>query len=114
MEDYVALCLKGSSETSLASQKRSLKHPPLPNLAGFCRYLKTDIDTIVKVGMDYPAEYGRIMAILEDEALNSDSSATIVSAYMKKRLNYEKLSEESSASPSTTVTFEHDIFSDGE
>lgn len=114
MEDYVALCFVPSSEPSASSQKRSLKHPPLPNLAGFCRYLKTDVDTLVKVGKKHPTEYGRIMAILEDEALNSDTSATLITSYMKKRLNYEKLSEDSSPSPSTTVTFEHDIFSDGE
>ena len=114
MEDYVSLCLAQANESSGSMQKRSLKHPPLPNLAGFCRYLKTDVDTVVKVGKAHPSEFGRIMAILEDEALNSDASATIISSYMKKRLNYERSTEESLAPQSTTVTFEHDIFSDGE
>ena len=114
MEDYVSLCFTHSEEIPVSSQKRSAKHPPLPNLAGFCRYLKTDVDTLVKVGKDYPAEYGMLMAILEDEALNSDASSTLITAYMKRRLNYEKLSPDVSLPTSPTVTFEHDIFSDGE
>ena len=51
------------------------------------------------------------LAILEDEALNSALSPTLVSAYLKKRLGYD--GTEKRASSQLEISFEHDVFEDG-
>lgn len=60
----------------------------------------------------HPTEFGRLRATLEDEALNAAMSPTVIAAYLKKRLGYDK--EPSDADSALTIQFEHDIFSDGE
>ena len=63
---------------------------------------------------EYPEQYGRILAVLEDEALNSSLSATLVSAYLKKRLHYDTGTAKASYEGQLQISFEHDIMEDGE
>ena len=61
-----------------------------------------------------PEVWGRICALLEDEALNSDLSPTLLSAYLKRRLGYGEKSEHIDADcGQMTLVFEHDIAEDG-
>ena len=88
-----------------------------PNLAGFCRFLGVGVDTYEGEMAAYPEAAGVIRAVLEDEALNSDMAATLLSAYLKKRLGYDVPSEPRHAAADTgelKIVFEHDIYADGE
>ena len=111
LEQYVISCntesLKDNSKTSSKSKQG------FPNLAGFCRFIKVSTSELESFGRENPEVYGRILAVLEDEALNSKLSPTILSAYMKKRLNYDRSSPIES-NTQLEIKFEHDIFEDGE
>ena len=95
-------------------KKQEIQKGSFPNLAGFCRYLNVGTDELEHVAEDYPSQYGRILAVLEDEALNSGLSPTLISAYMKKRLRYDLSTQRSSRDEQLHISFEHDIFEDGE
>lgn len=87
-----------------------------PNLAGFCRYCclgKSELELFADV---YPREYELMCSVFEDEALNSDISATLIGAYLKNHFGYgEKNSDRAKVeSGEYKLIFEHDIISDGE
>ena len=87
-----------------------------PNLAGFCRGLGVGVDVFRREMEAYPEVMDALLAVLEDEALNWEWSATIVSAYLKKRLGYGERGEETRSvceSAETRLVFEHDVFEDG-
>jgi len=87
-----------------------------PNLAGFCRYLGLGVETLEEIFRDRSEEYGVLCAVFEDEALNSELSATLISAYLKQRLGYGEKQETKKAScelPEVKLVFDHDIFEDG-
>ena len=88
-----------------------------PNLAGFCRWMGCGMDSVERLRLSDPAAADYLIAVMEDEALNSPVlSPTVVSAYLKHRLAY---GEKSPAGTSTTdcgemrLVFEHDIAEDG-
>ena len=62
----------------------------------------------------YPAAFDKLIAVFEDEAFNSDVSPTLLSAYLKKRLGYEKKEGSEIYEGEMKVVFEHDIMEDGE
>ena len=113
LEEYIffckAPCIESSSE---ATQKKATSKGRFPNIAGFCRFMKVDIGELEGLRRDFPKEYGKILSVFEDEALNSDLSSALLSSYMKKRLLYESAPKNESGG--IKVCFEHDIFSDGE
>ena len=55
-----------------------------------------------------------LYAILEDEALNSGLPPAVLSAYLKKRLGYDKELSDTLSDEHMTIRFEHNIFDDGE
>ena len=125
LEDYILSCAASTqneasnisiSEWNSTSNKKTKvnKQKQFPNLAGFCRYLKTSTEEFEKLSESYPYTYSRILTVLEDEALNSGISTTVISAYLKKRLGYDTGSKRSSAQSQMQISFEHDIFEDGE
>ncbi len=85
-----------------------------PNVAGFCRYCGVGIGELETLAEEFPREIDRLCTYLEDEALNSDIAAAIITPYMKRRLGYgeEKKGEKKELAP--TVVFKHDIMKDGE
>ena len=85
-----------------------------PNIAGFCRFNRTSVEELEELSGKYPMEIAQIYAIFEDEALNSGLPPAVLSAYLKKRLGYEKESRAKDASGQMSIRFEHDIFNDGE
>ena len=117
LKGYLIYCNEQSSDTenSIKSSKSKSSFAPLfPNLAGFCRYLKSSILEFEEASRDYPDECARILTVLEDEALNSDRSTNLISAYLKKRIGYETPSKASASDTQLQIRFEHDIFKDGE
>ena len=111
-EEYVSACYGNKADNGSNSKKAP---PTLPNLAGFCRYVGIGIDELERQLSDFPQEKERLFAVLEDEALNSSASPTVVSAYLKKRLGYEKEAHSVCDTPAQLkIQFEHDIFKDGE
>ena len=89
-----------------------------PNLAGFCRWMGCGIEAIDQLRLTHPGEADYLVAVMEDEALNSPVlSPTVVGAYLKRRLAYgEKQAGTSSSADCGEVrlVFEHDIAEDGE
>ncbi len=105
--EYIRYC----STQSEGAKKRGR----FANLAGFCRFLGVGVDTFEREMAEHPEAYGAICAMLEDEALNSDLSATLVSAYLKTRLGYGGKSEprHTAEDGQIQLIFEHDIYEDG-
>lgn len=106
--EYIAAC--AAERTGTKGRTR------FPNLAGFCRSLGVGVETFEREMEAYPEEYGAVCAMLEDEALNWEWSATLVSAYLKKRLGYADKGEEPRSvcdAAETRLVFEHDVFEDG-
>jgi hypothetical protein len=116
VDDYLTSCsavANGSKdETSFRHMAKHRSH--FPNLAGLCRYVGVGMSELTVFSKEYPDEYDKLLAILEDEALNSDLSPTILSAYLKKRLSYVKDTEFAENAKEVRFCFEHDIFADGE
>ena len=115
LEEYVALChppakpdeSRPRTRTSASSGDR------FPNLAGFCRFLGCSTEEWLAMERDHPIPFGRLRAVLEDEALNATLSPTVIGAYLKRRLGYDNPTD-SRAGEHLTVRFEHDIWEDGE
>jgi hypothetical protein len=110
LDGYIVFC---SADQNVERKKQSSKNS-FPNLAGFCRYLGIGITDLNELSDTHPKEYERIMTVLEDEALNSGLSATLLSAYLKKRLGYDTPSGSVKGSSQLEICFEHDIMEDGE
>ena len=118
--DYLNFCDPSEENTSEAnkptgnSKAQKSKKTSFPNLAGFCRYIGIGIDEFFRLSASYPEHSGRILTVLEDEALNSGVSASLLSAYLKKRLGYGSTESPQSPEQQLCISFEHDIFEDGE
>ena len=112
LEQYVKLCYE-QSEATPSDQKRAKPQRRLPNLAGFCRHLAIGTEDFRRIADEFPDEIAPLFAILEDEALNSTLPPAVLSAYLKRRLGYEREEDEPSAEP-LQICFEHDILGDGE
>ena len=87
---------------------------PFPNLAGFCRWLGWGGSEMELLKKSSPELYDRICTVLEDEALNSDLSASVLTAYLKQRIWRLDVAEKSTVeSDQLRLVFEHDILEDG-
>jgi hypothetical protein len=115
LEEYIALCHPVQETEEAKSRSRVSSNPSgrFPNLAGFCRFIGCSTEEWLAFEQEYPVPFGRLRAVLEDEALNASLSPTVIGAYLKKRLGYDKESD-ARGGESLTVRFEHDIWEDGE
>ena len=100
-----------------ADLKEKKKSGRFPNVAGFCRNIGIGGSEYARLSKKYPEEFEKLACILEDEALNSEISPTLLGAYLKRRLGYD----DSARSQKNDVDvgqlkliFEHDILADGE
>jgi len=115
LEEYIFFCKSTDvSDPQGTSAKKSSSKRRFPNIAGFCRFMKTGVGELEELAASFPKEYERILSVFEDEALNSDLSSALLSSYMKKRLFYEKAASESKGDGEIKICFEHDIFDDGQ
>lgn len=73
------------------------------------------VSHIKSIESKWPEIYNALLAIFEDEALNSDKNATILNAYIKERLNFGEKKEGGATLPvgDVRLVFEHDIEEDG-
>ncbi|MBQ7384079.1 MAG: hypothetical protein IJV72_04735 [Clostridia bacterium] len=114
-EEYVLSCGESASDESQSEKKREKKKKKrFPNVAGFCRYFRVGEAEYACLCAKYPTEFDRLGALFEDEALNSEVSPTILSAYLKKRLGYEKSGGSEVCDGQLKIVFDHDIMEDGE
>ena len=113
LENYIQSCRSAADEDEI-SQKSSRKRSggKFPNIAGLCRYYSIGIDDLEAIAKKHPTEIDRLYAALEDEALNSGLPPAILSAYLKKRLGYDK-DNFSDGGGELSIKFEHDIYEDG-
>ena len=111
-EDYIKECKVQSAEQRAQGYKGYEK---FPNLAGFARRLNVGVSTLKKIESKWPQQYGLLLALFEDEALNSDKSATILNAYMKEHFGFGEKKEGDAVLPvgDVRVLFEHDLSEDG-
>jgi len=86
----------------------------LPTLAGFCSSLGCGLQAAAELEQEYPLEFDYLCAVLEDEALNSGRSSTIVNAYLKERLGYGDKSDSGAEGEPLQLVFAHDILEDGQ
>ena len=117
VREYLAYCQRESVDDRerVADKKASRKNKNrFPNVAGFCRYFHIGSNEYDILAAKYPDQFDRLVAIFEDEAFNSDVSPTLLSAYLKKRLGYEKNNVGEIYDGELKVVFEHDILEDGE
>lgn len=113
LNEYILACRSDTSPQSCdGGKKKESEKTVFPNLAGFCRFLGIGTSELKSLIQNYPDVYGRILTVLEDEALNSKLSPTLVSAYLKTRLGYDA-SRPQETSSQLEIKFEHDIFEDG-
>lgn len=99
-EEYISAC-KSESER-------------FPNIAGFARSLSVGVSTLSKIRRRWPEQYYALLALFEDEALNSKLSATVFNAYFKERLNIgENDGGGALKVGEIRAVFEHDMSEDG-
>ena len=115
LKSYLNRYLESCKPPADADPKRAVGK--FPNLAGFCRWLGCGVSEADTLRLSHPQAADWLNAVMEDEALNSNApiSATLLSAYLKRRLGYsEKPDTVSSADcGEMRVIFEHDISEDG-
>ena len=119
LEKYIEGCRildRDEGEGSNTKRKRAsrLSAGRFPNIAGFCRYYRISLKDLDTLSREFPDEINMLYAILEDEALNSGLPPAVLSAYLKKRLGYDRDTSLSELENNVTIRFEHDIFDDGE
>ena len=81
-----------------------------PNLAGFCRYCQIGEEGMARLRKRFPGAYDFIVTALEDEALNADKSASLMSAYLKHRLGYGEAQDDAGQ----TILIDRSLAADGE
>ena len=118
LEAYLAFCRERSPEMSGSKRSGSGGERSFPNVAGFCRWLGGGISLVEQLREEDPEGYGLLCATLEDEALNSSVSPTVLSAYLKRRLGYGDKEESAKKSAEAEceqirLVFDHDIMEDG-
>ena len=116
LEKYIDSCREYSSDGAEEelTRKRGRRNGRFPNIAGFCRYHKISIRDLEALSNEFPEEINLLYAILEDEALNSGLPPAVLSAYLKKRLGYDKDNGADELGETMTIRFEHNILDDGE
>ncbi len=110
IEEYIVFC----RVQAIDSEKKSKSKAKFPNVAGFCRYFGISEREYRRLSDKYSEDFGRLRAVLEDEALNADISPTVISAYLKKRFGYDRATEAEEDGRVLNIVFEHDVSEDGE
>ena len=77
--------------------------------------LGVGVSSFKLVDEEWHDQYSAMLALFEDEALNSDKNATVLNTYIKERLNFGEKKEGGASMHMGDVklVFEHDIGEDG-
>ncbi len=121
-EQYINSCNQSDSDSKeenngARKEKQRKKSGRFPNVAGFCRYIGIGQSEYARLSKKYPEEFEKLSCVLEDEALNSEISPTLLGAYLKKRLGYDDSARTQKNDVDVgqlKLIFEHDIIADGE
>lgn len=108
LKKYLKRCEEQKSESDSKKEVRRL-----PTLAGFCAMLNCGLSAADMLRNLFPLQYDYICAVLEDEALNSARSPTVLNTYLKERLGYGQKSDADAEESPLQPIFEHDILGDG-
>lgn len=118
LEEYIRSCRpphrRTAEENETKSRTARLEKGRFPNLAGFCRYQHIGLAELTALAEEFPHAVAMLYAAMEDEALNAELPPALLSAYMKKRLGYDRTEERESEGSPLCVRFEHDIDEDGQ
>ena len=114
LKDYILFCKTAEAEYDDSKSRSAKRRVLFPNVAGFCRYLGVGSDEYEELEQSYPEEFSRVRTVLEDEALNSEISPTVLSAYLKKRLGYDKSEKNEGTDGQLRVVFDKELLEDGE
>jgi len=109
-DEYLALCQAEGADGKRKNAGR------IPNVAGFCRFTRSTLSDFERLRNTRPEVHGALCAALEDEALNSEMSASILSVYLKLRLGYsgkEKAETGITDTGQLRLIFDHDAYEDG-
>jgi len=115
LEGYLRFC-RSSTQDAEETEKISKGKKDgvrFPNTAGFCRFCGVGESELMLLRKSYPKSWERLCAVLEDEALNSNLSATVLSVYLKRRLGYDREEQSEREDGQLRVIFDHDIGEDG-
>ena len=83
LNQYLKSCLPQEGDPSKRRERN------FPNLAGFCRWMGCGMQALDELKETAPKDADYLEAVMEDEALNAFyRPATIILAYLKKRLGY--------------------------
>ena len=113
VELFDGYLLRGRGEGSDGKRKNAGR---IPNVAGFCRFTHSTLSDFERLRNTRPEVHGALCAALEDEALNSEMSASILSVYLKLRLGYsgeEKNDVGITDTGQLRLIFDHDAYEDG-
>ena len=119
-EQYINSCNSdedNDKEEKNGAKKQKKKNGRFTNFAGFCRYVGIGDTEYAKLSKKYPEEFEKLACVLEDEALNSEISPSLLGVYLKKRLGYDdsaKAQKNDVDMGQLKLIFEHDIIADGE
>ncbi|MBQ9131058.1 MAG: hypothetical protein IJX62_01125 [Clostridia bacterium] len=121
LEDYLRFCRTcGEAAAEEPGRGKRRREQLFPNLAGFFRWMGCGMWAAEELKNTQAELYDRICTVLEDEALNSELSPTVLSAYLKRRLGYGDRPEAAGGSAVTSaegeqirLIFDHDILEDG-
>ncbi len=86
--------------------KKSDNKHALPNIAGFCRYIGASPDELQALKKTHPDDHAAVMTYLEDAALNSGATASLVNMYLRQYGFW-------SAPVADEFTCDHDMDADG-
>ena len=116
LERYIKDCREPTAGEEAEPAKRSRREKGrFPNLAGFCRYQNVGLEELDTLAEEFPDAIALLYATMEDEALNSELPPALLSAYMKKRLGYDRTEEKADLSErQLSIRFEHNIYEDGQ
>ena len=115
LEKYLESCRITTDENDTPIKKSKTKPSgKFPNIAGLCRYYRISVEDIELIAKKFPTEIARLYAVFEDEALNSGLPPAVLSAYLKKRLGYDRDMSAEADAAEICVRFEHDVYEDGE
>ena len=117
LDHYIRACRESGNEeeTSEGGGKRKRSGQPagrFPNLAGYCRAQGISLSELDTMSKEFPDALALLYTTLEDEALNSGLPPPILSAYLKKRMGYDR--EDTPSEEPLRIQFEHDVYRDGQ
>ncbi len=98
--------LKSKLREYIDSVLSSERKHPFPNLAGFCRHIGISANELFSLKKKRPNDFSSVMLELEDAALNSGATASLINLYLRQYGFWKPQSEDD-------IFCDHDMLEDG-